>query len=71
MNGGSCSNNIFAGTSNIENEIIDSNFSTSSVDNKNFICKCLPEFQGLQCEVYSCQLHKKEENVYSHYATGR
>ena len=48
-----------------ENETNDSNFSASTVDNKKFICKCLPEFQGSQCEVNSLQLdtHKNIHKI--------
>ena len=53
MNGGSCSNNVLPSLSFdvAVNEITTNGSSLINPVDKKFVCKCLPEFEGLQCEV--------------------
>ena len=52
MNGGSCSNNVVATSLSVRlNETMTNGSKASQNLDKKFICKCLPEFEGAQCEV--------------------
>lgn len=54
MNGGSCSNNVVVALpfhNNSEEAIENEESLVPKVLNKKFLCKCPPEFEGIQCEV--------------------